>query len=571
MENPESSLYKNFLMFDKIMEYERFMENKKYPEAIIAAEQSIIYGKEWKGYDTLYYEDFSGTFEKLADAYVKNGDSLYTKRDYNTALINYLQADSILTHKEHIPKYPKATESDIYWNRYNLLLTYNKLSDNKNYDLEVDYLANNYSKVKDTVDLDYYYIMKNVGNNYYERSWFSESILINKSSLKVLSRDSLNNIDEYRNTYIQLIKNYLTTDSLNNTRKYLNEFKKIALIDDCLYLFYNTSLLQRENIKEALGSAKKTLECFEQGNNYNNIFEANLILAIIELENSNYSNFEDQIINAHKLVYKTTNRDYKQAKLDQVSAYYNQILGNYKESKSSYYKALDYYKNSDDPNQLAIELKIAQINDDLNINYNKENINEQALNFLSEYEIVLPSFTSIYNDLGNINIGFDLKLSDSLFNVTISSHNDYGIEYTSALGVAYNGLGANKLDQKDYKKADSLFNIALIQLDKFYEKNQNFNQIINQLNLAESKFHQKDFLSSKYYLNEAILTKNNCFKNKVTIYDAYILNLEGDILKNSLHNSEESLQKYILALDIAKKHFDENHRFIINLQRKLKL
>ncbi|WP_055435345.1 hypothetical protein [Lacinutrix algicola] len=569
MLTPDTSLSNNLLMFEKIDEYKGFMNLKKYDSAIVKANEAILYGKKWRDYDTLYYQDFSGTYEFLSDAYIDNGDEYFNKKDFKNALSNYIKADSILTHKEHKPKYVKSTESEIYWNHYNLFLTYNKLLDYDNYDSEFEYLIENYSKVKDTFDIDYHHILENASNNYYTRSYYSDAIELNKASLIILNQDSVNNINSFKSTYVRLIKNYLITDSTQTAKTYLKEFEKIASKNDCLYLLYKTRILQKENIKEALETAKKTCECAEQENQPSSLFFSNLLLLKLELENSNYKNFEKQIKITQDLISKTDNKTYNQSFIDELLAYYNFIKGNYVDSKKYYVKALNNPKNIKEVKKNALELKIAQINDELDINYDRNNLNLKILNFLSEYDTNYPSTTTFHNDLGNINTGINTKLSDSIFKVTIECHKKFGITKSPKLGIAYNGLATNQLHLKKYKKADSLYTIAIKKLNDFYGKQQNVNQLICYSNIIELKLNQKKYDQGLDFLKKARLTKINCFNKEVTIYDAYLLNLEGDIIKGNKKDKSLSTEKYNQALDIAKNYFDDNHRFIKKLKNKI--
>lgn len=569
MLKPDSSLSNNLLMFEKIDEYKDFMNLKKYDLAIVKANEAILYGKKWRDYDTLYYQDFSGTYEFLSNAYIDYGDEFFNKNDFKNALSNYIKADSILTHKEHKPKYVKSTERDIYWNRYNLLLTYNKLSDYDNYDSELDYLVDNYLKVKDTFDIDYHYILENASSNYYTRSYYSDAIDLNKASLIILNQDSVNNINSFKSTYVRLIRNYLITDSTETAKTYLKKYGKITSNNDCRYLFYKTRILQKENIKEALEVAKKTCKCFEQENKPTSLFFSNLLLLKLELENSNYKNFEKQIKTTQDLISQTDNKSYNQSFIDELLGYYNFIKGNYIDSKMYYVKALNNPKNFEEVQKNSIELKIAQINDELDINYDRNSLNLKIINFLSEYETNYPSTTTFHNDLGNINTGFNTKLSDSIFKVTIECHKDFGISKSSKLGVAYNGLATNQFHRKKYKKADSLYTIAIKKLNDFYGKQQNINQLICYSNIIELKLNQKKYDQGLDFLEKARLTKINCFNKEVTIYDAYLLNLEGDIIKGNKKDKSLSTEKYNQALDIAKNYFDDNHRFIKKLKNKI--
>tara|TARA_R110002072_G_scaffold302612_1_gene486748 strand:+ start:1734 stop:3887 length:2154 start_codon:yes stop_codon:yes gene_type:complete len=566
---PDSSLSNNLLMFEKIDEYKKYMNLKEYEQAINKAKEAIVYGKKWRNYDTLYYQDFSGTYEFLSDAYIDYGDDFYNRNDFKNALNNYIKADSILTHKEHKPKYIKSTESDIYWNRYNLLLTYNKLLDYDNYDSELDYLVDNYLKVKDTFDIDYHYILESASNNYYTRSYYSDAINLNKASLIILNQDSINNKNSFKSTYVRLIKNYLITDSIETAKTYLTKYEKITSNNDCQYLFYKTRILQKENIREALEFAKKTCKCFEQENKPSSLFYSNLLLLRLELENSNYKDFEKKIKIAQDLISQTENNIYNQSFIDELLGYYNFLKGNYIDSKKYYIKALNNPKNFEDVQKYSIELKIAQINDELDINYDRNSLSSKIINFLSEYETNYPSTTTFHNDLGNINIGFDTKLSDSIFKVTIESHKNFGISKSSNLGIAYNGLATNQFHRKKYKKADSLYTIAIKKLDEFYGKQQNVNQLICFSNIIELKLSQKKYAQGLDFLEKARLTKINCFNKEVTIYDAYLLNLEGDIIKGNKNDKYLSTEKYKQALNIAKNYFDDNHKFIKKLKTKI--
>ncbi|MCD8443181.1 hypothetical protein LNI88_11300 [Tenacibaculum dicentrarchi] len=568
MLKPDSSLSSNLLMFEKIDEYKKFINLKEYDQAIKKAKEAIVYGKKWRNYDTLYYQDFSGTYEFLSDAYIDYGDDFYNRNDFKNALNNYIKADSILTHKEHKPKYVKSTESDIYWNRYNLLLTYNKLSDYDNYDTELDYLVDNYLKVKDTFDIDYHYILENASSNYYTRSYYSDAIDLNKASLIILNQDSVNNINSFKSTYVRLIKNYLITDSTETAKAYLKKYREITSNNDCRYLFYKTGILQKENIKEALDVAKKTCNCFEQENKPTSLFFSNLLLLKLELENSNYKNFEKQIKTTQDLISQIDNKNYNQSFIDELLAYYNFTKGNYIGSKKYYVKALNNPKNFEEVQKNSIELKIAQINDELDIKYDRNSLNLKIINFLSEYEINYPSTTTFHNDLGNINTGFNKKLSDSIFKVTIECHKNSGISKSSKIGIAYNGLATNQFHRKKYKKADSLYTIAIKKLDDFYGKQNNVNQLICYSNIIELKLKQKKYDQALDFLKKAQLTKTSCFNKEVTIYDAYLLNLEADLIKEHKKDIFLSTEKYNQALEIAKNYFDDNHRFIRVLKKK---
>jgi tetratricopeptide (TPR) repeat protein len=412
--------------------------------------------------------------------------------------------------------------------------------------------------------------LESASHNYYTRSYYGDAIELNKISFSLLNRDISNNINSLKSTYIRLIKNYLITDSIETAKKYLKEFEKITSTKDCQYLFYNARILQKEDIKEALEVAKKTCECFERDNKPSFLFLSNLLLLNLELENSNYKNFERQVKITQALISQIDSKEYNQSYIDELLGYYNSLKGNYIESIKHYEKALRNPKNIEGVKKKSIELKIAQINDELDINYDRNSLNLDILSYLSGYESNYPNVTAFHIDLGNINSGYNLKLSDSLFKVTIECHENYGINKSSKLGIAYNGLATNQLYLKKYKSADSLYTIAIKKLDEFYGKHNNVNQLICYSNIIELKLNQKKYDDAYDFLEQAYLTKMNCFNKDVTIYDAYLLNLEGDLIKMNEKSKSLSTEKYEQALNIAKNYFDENHRFIIELKKKIK-
>lgn len=571
----ESLLTYNLLMFDEIIEYDNYMDEENYLEAIESAKRSIEYGKKWRDYDTLYYMDFSGTYEKLSDAFIERGHELFNKGNYDLAKKNYLAADSVLNHKEHKPAYPKYTQEDIYWNKWNLLKTYNKLNNYEKYDIELDYLIENYSKVKDTVDLDYFYITENVANNYYKRSIFDESIYLNKISLNLIRNDSLNNLQNFRNTYTSLIQNYIVTDSLDYAKYYLDQYSKIALNDDCRLLYYSSLYYQKKDVNQALYFGQETCKCLENKSesNFNNLFEAYSNLSKIELLNSNYSNFLKTVSHSKSLIPRTLNPVKNDAKINLLLGQYYYQKGDYRKSKTYYEFSLDYYETASEMeryNGALIELRIARINQELNISFNNQLVNANALRFLKDYETNSPSLTVTHNELGSLNVVYDSKLADSLFRITLNCHSNYKIKNVPNLAIAHNGLGLIQHSQNKFKKADSLYKLTENELRKFYGANKNIDQIINFLNLAKSKFHQQEYELCEEYLNKAILTNKNCFQLEKTIYQSYILKLKGDLVKKTIKGDIMAIKNYEEALKIAIRYLSENHPYILELQMLLK-
>lgn len=74
----------------------------------------------------------------------------------------------------------------------------------------------------------------------------------------------------------------------------LKKYERITSNIDCQYLFYKTRMLKKENIKEALKLLKKLTNVLNKKTNLL-VYFLNLLLLKLELENSNYKNFEKQI------------------------------------------------------------------------------------------------------------------------------------------------------------------------------------------------------------------------------------------------------------------------------------
>jgi len=350
---------------------------------------------------------------------------------------------------------------------------------------------------------------------------------------------------------------------------FLGRYERIASNKDCRYLFFSTQILQQKDIKKAREFAIKSCECFDTKENYNNRFAANFLLARLELENSNNTNFEKQIQIVQELALKTVNKEHSISKINGVLGHYHFLKGDYSESNKYYEKALEYHQNNDNETKTLIELKLAQIRDELDLPYDIKVVNDKILNLLSEYEYILPNITIFHNGLGNLNTELNTKLSDSLFKSTINCHDVYKIQNSPKIGVALNGLGVNELYRKNYKGADSLFIKSIDQLNKFYGENQNVNQLISYLNIAESKISQRKFAEASNFLKKANIVKVHCFSGEPTVYDAYMLNLEGDAIEGSGENYNISLDKYKKALGIAKDYFDDGHSFIKTLEFKI--
>jgi tetratricopeptide (TPR) repeat protein len=561
MSEPESYVYENISIFNDLEKSKEFTQKGDYESAITYAKSAIQHGKNWLDYDTSQYKSISGTYEKLAEIYMDYGDQYYNQKSYEEAIINYLKADSVFSHKDHVPAFAKATKSDIYWNRYNLLLAYDKIENYENYDTEMELLISNYSDVKDTLDIGYYNLAKSLAKNYAKRGIYKEALSINKSSLKILKPDSLNQLQEFENIYKRIVSNYLSIHQYSDSELYLNKYVSLAGYQDCFYLYTKALLLDRSNIDEGLDFAKKADACFSQESNPNNRFSSSLLLSNFQLKTSDFGNFEKQMAATKKLARDTNNPDYNDHLIDLTLGYYHQLIGNYKESLKYYEAALNYPES--DP--VFIGLRIAVLKTDLDIAYDKKFLTSQSLDYLNDFDNT-PELASVQNMIAQINSDRDTRLSDSLYQVVIDTQHLYNTSYSGELGVAYNGLAVNSLARKDFKQADSLFDISMDVMDQYYGANRHINQLVTGLHIAESQWLQKNYEESYYALENVRETKKYCLGNTISIYDAYLLKIEGDLMFSNPSLQEKNYQQ---SLSIARNYLDDHHWFIKSLIGKL--
>jgi tetratricopeptide (TPR) repeat protein len=561
MSEPESYVYENISMFNDLEKSNDYKQKGDYEEAITCAKNAIQHGKNWLDYDTTQYKSISGAYEKLAKIYIDYGDHFYGKKFYEEAIDSYLKADSVFNHKDHVPAFAKATKSDIYWNRYNLLLVYDKMEDYENYDTEMELLISSYSDVKDTLDIDYYNLAKSAAKNYSKRGLFKDALSINKVSLKILKPDSLNQLREFENIYKRIVSNYLAIQQYSDSELYLNKYVSLAGDQDCFYLYIKALLLDRSNLNEGLDFAEKAYTCYSQESNPNHRFSSSLLLSDFQLKRSNFANFEKQMTETIKLARDTNDADYNDHLTNLTLGYYYQLIGNYKESLTHYDTAM-HYPESD---HVYIGLCKAVLKKELDIAYDKNALTAQSLAYLKDFDNT-PELAGVQNMLAEVNSDRDTRLSDSLYQVVIDTQHLYDTTYSGELGVAYNGLAVNSLARNDFKQADSLFSTSMDIMDQYYGANRHINQLITGLNIAESQWLQKNYEESFYALEKVRKTKNHCLGNTTSIYDAYLLKIEGDLMFFNPSLQENNHQQ---SLSIARNYLDDHHWFINSLLEKL--
>jgi len=143
-------------MFDEAEKYDQTIEEKKYDKSIIHAINAHKYGNHWlKLNHSEEYDRIGKTYSNLFLAYRNYGDTLFNVNDFEKALINYYKADS-LYNKSHYNTYLNDYDKELsYWNKSRIAEAYISLYEHDKTDSIYNYLIDNYSKVKDTIDDDY--------------------------------------------------------------------------------------------------------------------------------------------------------------------------------------------------------------------------------------------------------------------------------------------------------------------------------------------------------------------------------------------------------------------------------
>jgi len=294
-----------------------------------------------------------------------------------------------------------------------------------------------------------------------------------------------------------------------------------------------TTVIDNSDLNEKI---KNTSDANQKIDLYNKLGE-------LEFENQNYENS----INAFrlKIELEKTNNMTKELTNDYM------ILANLYFNSDNYLAAIDNYKN-------AISY-IDSVNDkDLYVEiHNNQGIVYQSI---GDYNMALASFEKAYQITKNTS-----KASQYLYQIaniyTVQASQEKVIEYynliieneknnsqTKELTASYNNVGAAYVEQKDYDKAEIIFNEAL-EINK--EENLALNATIFN-NLGNISFYKLDYeKANEYYLKSIEAKKGN--KDSSGISLTYY-NIANSYLK--LKEIPKAIENYKTSLNYANQIVD---------------
>jgi len=558
-------------MFNEVEKHDIAIEKKDFKTGLKHAKKANKYGKEFiKPHFKGEYNRIGKTYSNLFLAYRDYGDTLFNSNQIKEALTNYYKADS-LYNKSHYNSFLSNYDKELsYWNKSRIAEAYIELYEHDKSDSVYNYLIENYSKVKDTIDDDYTYLIKNLAKSYTNRNLHSDASVIRETMLKIYANNPKKHKNEIINTSYLITNDYLHLDSLPAVNKYINNrFNLLSPTEfnSCIVLIQQGIYFQRNNeFKKALEVFESSIECFNTKKEESPKFKIAALMCIgnINISLSNFTEVKKAISKGYTII--------EQSNFDCAGEYlsdFNTIEADLSFSKGKLNRASElYYKAKENNSKCDLEddylnSKLAFLESEF---YNYDKVKELTNSILIEltyYNEITPSNLVIHNSLANANTQINPSLSDSLYNVVLTISEKHQQEKSLSYSNALNGLGTLSLNNGKYKKADSLFNQSLIIEDKLFDK-QTVNKLISLTNLLESKANQKQTkLFNKYY-NDVVGIISELNLNQ-TIYEANIYTIRGDFQKNA-----QSLEFYKKALVLYQETFNEDHPKIIYLKAKIR-
>jgi len=376
-----------------------------------------------------------------------------------------------------------------------------------------------------------------------ENSKIKTNIVIqNKENTFTLNLENEKNINYFdvMNNNVQLAVNI----SIQNTTSYESNETLITAINFIKIVDKNTEDISTvesveaiksdeivdntDNIQELENKINSTTDQSEKINLYNELGE-------LEYVNQNYSKAIEAFKN--KIELKKTNN-----LLDEITSDY-MILANLYFGGDEYFEAIENYNNAKNhldtvgEKDLAIEI------------YNNQAIVYQSI---GEYNKSIEEFENAYN-LAKDSENASQYLYQIANIYTLQAAQDKVIEYynliieseknkekTDELSASYNNLGTVYTDQKDFTKAESIFNEAL---NLSTAENSTLNSTVYN-NLGNINFYKGDYdKANEYYLKsiDAKIANNDNSGVALTYYNlanSYLKN--GDISK-AIENYNKSI------------------------------
>lgn len=573
--NTDNQLYNNMRMFDQTEKYSIAIEKKDFKKGIKHALEAKKYGEEWiKNNFNEEYDRIGQAYDNLFLAYRDYGDTLFDGKQYEKALVNYYKADSLFNESHYnifLNDYDKELS---YWNKARIAKTYIELYEHDKTDSIYNYLIESYSKVKDTIDDNYAYLVKNLAKSHSNRIQHNQAAKLRELVLDIYSNNPVKHKKNIVNTSYLLTNDYLNLNLLSSANKHINHRFDLLSLNEfnyCVLLIQQGVYYSKQNdYKNALATFNNSIDCLgNQKQDYPKFKMAALMsVANINIVLSDFLEAKKIIQIGYDIIQKN-NFDCKGQSLSN----FNSIEADLFYAKGNLNKALELYYTSNENNSLCNEIEDDYINARIAFlesefyNYNKvEKLTQKVLSELVYYNSITPSNLVIHNSIANANTSINPELSDSLYNVTINVCKKYKQENSPQYANALNGLGTLASNNSEYRKADSLFYKSLEIGKKLYHK-ATVNQLITFTNLTNSKAKQKNEISFDKYYTESLSIIHNLQLNN-TIYEARLLTVKANYLMQ-LNKYSEAKDTYLKALKIYDTIFNNNHPEVIYLKNKL--
>jgi len=570
--NADNQLSNNMKMFGETKKYNKALEEKDFENGIKHAIKANKYGETWIKHNfNEEYDRIGKTYNNIFLAYRDYGDTLFNANKFEKALIYYTKADS-LYNKSHYNTFLNDYDKELsYWNKARIAEAYIELYEHDKTDSIYNYLIENYSKVKDTIDDDYAYLMKKLAKSYLNRAEYEESAELRELVLKIYFKNPEKHKKNIVNNSYLITNDYLNLNLLSNANEHINHRFDLLSSDEfnyCVLLIQQgVYYIKTNEHKNALKQFENSLDCLDKQNQNSPKFK---MAALMSTANINIA--LSDFLEAKKVIQK--GYDIIQGNSFECKGKYlsnfNSIEADLLYVKGNLSKALELYYTSNKNNSLCNEIEDDYINARIAFlesefyNFDKvEKLTQNVLSELAYYNSITPSNLVIHNCIANANTSINPKLSDSLYKVSIEISKKYKQQESLSYSNAINGLGVLALNKNKYKIADSLFLESATIENKLFDK-ATVNKLITLTNLLESKAKQKENKLFNQYYNDNVEIINELNLNE-TIYEANIYTIKGDYLKNN-----QSLEFYKKALVIYQAIFNEDHPKITYLKSKIK-
>lgn len=501
LNNGNETLVSNIQMHAYGEEYLEAMENGDCDQAIASAEKSFIEGCLWNNVDLEYrngepdieqslinllhyserkqmrkgFNSMSGVFTNLYEAYTCKGSQYIDNDDYSMAFKYLKMADLALSAYVQDTEYWKESKSDVLNNLALCLMELGdlELSDSLYYEaLTLNIDASGELDYRNNVIYSNYAQLQEELNN------LEDAIILYNMCLDVLIPEyqkfkSVDDLDEIRNVYHDLVRLNMVTDNLPQARELIRECIVLSdfetakhytsyLMSGLCYYKMNEYYLAEKEFVIAKQGYERILEPSNQ-----NIAENLYALAISRVALAKYDLARNDLDEGSIITINNHGENSSwYAKFILANANFSEIMGDFRKAECQYLEAEKVYNvNFGENNKHVAKLlpKLANVQVTLG-KYKKAEFNlERAINigeihfdtYSFGYMTILNSAADAYYGLGK------LDEATQLYNRILSVNEDFGYSNSASTAMALNGLALVYLDENKINLADSLLNLSL--------------------------------------------------------------------------------------------------------------